>query len=341
VANIADTMADIAITRSLVLQKVSNGLSNEVALIYKEILDDVDLAIKTADPINLRNANATVKELKSRVDVDLSSQYEDLGELAKTEAGYVMASTNAVIGADIFSKVVKDSTLVNIAKTSLIEGATIKSWFTSLDKSMQTDLERAIKLGASIGENNYELAKRVDGVLNKGMNHARTIARTSVATVSNQARQSVYDANDDVIKGIQHLSTMDSKVSFICATRDSAMWDLNGVGLNSLGKKYRYRVPPLHFQCRSVLVPVLKSWEELGLGDIEEISEGTRSSINGQISSSISFSKWFESKPKTFQEKYLGISRYKMYKDKKITFSDLVNQSGSELSVQMLKEKYG
>lgn len=336
-ANITDILSDLAITRSLVLQRVSNGLSSNVASAYQEIIDDITNAVKTADEITLKNMRVTISELKSRVAPDIDFVKTDLTDLAKTEAGYVMASTNAVVGIDIFSKIVPDKTLENIYKTSLIEGATIKDWFSSLEKSMQTDLERGIKLGVSIGETNYDLAKRVDGVLNKGKAHAMAITRTSVATVSNQARQAVWEDNDDVIKGYEHLSTLDSKTSFVCSSRDGAMWDTDGKGLNAQGRKNRYQVPPLHFNCRSTLVPVLKSWEELGIDGLDEIPRGTRSSLDGQISSGTNFEKWIGGKDATFQKKYLGAGRYELWKSGKITFSDLVNQQGRTLNMSELQ----
>ena len=336
-SNITDVLSDLAITRSLLLQRVSNGLSQDVARVYTDIMDDISDAIKTANPITIRNSSVTIKELKSRIDPDIAFVKDDLTDLAKTEAGYIASSTNAVIGADIFAKIPTDATLSNIYKTSLIEGATISNYFSALDKSMQTDLERAIRLGASIGETNYELAKRVDGVLNKGINHSKAIARTSVATVSNQARQSVYQANDDVIKGYEHLSTLDSRTSFVCSSRDGAMWDTNGKGLNAQGRKNRYQVPPLHFNCRSTLVPVLKSWEELGIDGLDEIPRGTRSSLDGQISSGTNFEKWIGGKDATFQKKYLGAGRYELWKSGKITFSDLVNQQGRTLNMSELQ----
>ena len=45
-------------------------------------------------------------------------------------------------------------------------------------------------------------------------------------------------------------------------------------------------------------------------------------------------------KTKSFQEEYLGVHRYKLFKDGVINFSDLVNQKGKTLTVKQLKEKY-
>ena len=101
----------------------------------------------------------------------------------------------------------------------------------------------------------------------------------------------------------------------------------------------KFLIPPLHFRCRSILLPITKTFRELGL-DIDEIPSGTRSSIDGRVSSDTTFEQWFEGKPATFQESYLGIQRYKLFKDGVINFSDLVNQNGKTLTVKQLLEKY-
>ncbi|NOQ31801.1 MAG: hypothetical protein GQ570_11825 [Helicobacteraceae bacterium] len=343
-ANISDTMADLAITRSLILQRVSNGLSTEVASIYQEILNDINSTIKTADAITIRNANTAISELQSRINPDLDFMYKELDDLALAESAYAISSTNAVVGVEIFKKIPKDSTLLNIAKTSLMSdgnggAATIPDWFEGIDQSMMKDLQSAIKLGVMTGESNHALANRVSNILGKNRVYSESVSRTSVAMVSNQAREAVYSENQDVIKGKEFVATIDFKTTKGCGARDGAFYDNENNPLNAKARANPYQPVPRHIRCRSVYTPILKSFKELGL-DIDEVSEGTRSSLDGQISSDTSFTKWFEGKSLKQQEKYLGVSRFNMWKDGKITFNDLVNQRGEELSVKDLREKY-
>jgi len=334
--NITTSLADIAITRSLVLERVKNGLNAKVASMYQGILKDIEKRMRNNPEMNIKNMNKIIREIKSTVTtVDIKS---DLTDLANQEASYAISSTNAIAGGAVFNKVVKESTIKNIVNTSLMEGATISNWFSSLNKSTQTDLERQIKQGVVIGETNQEIAKRIKNTMNINRNHAEAITRTAVATVSNQARQAVYDANDDVMKGYEHVSTLDSKTTFICSSRDGAAWSLDGEGINALGKQNKYQVPPLHFGCRSVLVPVLKSWEDLDIDIKEELPKGTRSSMDGYVSSGTTFNTFLKGKNTKWQEKYLGKGRYELWKSGKITLSDLVTQQGKTLSLDELRE---
>ena len=78
---------------------------------------------------------------------------------------------------------------------------------------------------------------------------------------------------------------------------------------------------------------------QLGL-PFDEIPVGSRSSIDGAISSEINFDDWFAKKDKAFQEEYLGAGRFDLYKKGKITFNQLVDQNGAILTIEELRKKY-
>ncbi|HAI38149.1 MAG TPA: hypothetical protein DCM40_08510, partial [Maribacter sp.] len=86
-----------------------------------------------------------------------------------------------------------------------------------------------------------------------------------VHAVSNKARQITIDRNIDIIKGFQWLSTLDTRTSDICKSYSGLTWDSNK---NPIGHKKNYRTPPAHYNCRSVIVPMLKSFSELAGKDL-------------------------------------------------------------------------
>lgn len=333
-ANISDVLADATISRALILQRIANGLSRDVASQYQAIIDDIVKTIKSTDSeITIRNMNALIKELKSKVETNLPI-YQDLNDLGIQEATWAATSINTAVGVDIVSRIAPAKVIEKIVNASLMEGATIKSWFQSLDASMQVDLERAVKLGVSIGETTPQIAQRVQDKLLISKSQANTITRTAVATVSSQARDVTWESNDEIFKAWEWLAVLDGRTRKEHAQRDSGLWEfVTHKGLNEIGKKFAFRRTPYGWNCRCILLPVLKDALSLGI-------ESTRASMDGQVSSKINFEEWFSKKDKAFQEEYLGKGRYKLYKDGKITFSDLVNQSGRTLTIQELKAKY-
>ena len=257
--SVAELLNDAALTRALLVQRVANGMSRDVAKHYQNIIDEVIERLKLQDDIfTISNAKELISDLKTMVDTDVPTGiYKEMSDFGIEEAKWASSMINTAVGVDIASKVATPARVEAILKTSLIEGATIKDWFSSLNQSMQTDLERSIKQGITMGETNKEITERVQNKLLLSKNQAETITRTAVATVSNQSRDASWEANSKLFRAWEHLSTLDSRVSFVCASRDGSIWDFNTKeGLNDKGKENRFMRPPLHFRCRSILLPV-------------------------------------------------------------------------------------
>lgn len=341
--NVSTQLSELAIIRSLLIQRVSNGLSQQVANEYQRIINDLDVALRSAKKINLKNLNATIADLKSRVDINTSFLYDDLKEFGVAESAYAVNSVNTVVGVEIFKQIPPESTIKRIVNTSLLSSGkqadTIKKWLDDVDKKMLRDIDKVVKHGIIDGKTNYEVAQTLTDVLSTNKRNAETITRTATSLVSNRVREEVYRENEDVIKGYEFMATLDSRTSFGCSTRDGAMYDTNNKGINAKGKQFKYESVPRHLNCRSIYSPVMKTFRELGI-DIDEVPKGTRSSLDGQISADTNFDKWFSGKDKAFQEQYLGKGRFELYQKGTITFKDLVNQKGETLSISELISKH-
>lgn len=335
-ANISDDLADIAISRSLVLQRYANGLSKDVAEHYTAMIDDIQTTILKSGNISNR-LRQTIKDIKEQLSVPNFDK--DLKELAQQEVNYTQKAYNSVIGIDLFKNIPPEGAMSAILNTSLIEGAVLKDWMNDLSLSQAFDVERAIKLGVTLGEINYQIAQRLKSTLEISQRNAQTIVITATSSIANTSRMEFYKENEEVIRGYEHSSTLDSKTTFICASRDGSVWDTNGKPLNAKAKGFKMQTPPLHMRCRSVLIPVLKSWKEMGF-DLEELPIGTRSSLDGYLPQNTTFEQWLKTKDKVFLDDYLGKGRAELYKSGKITLKDLINQQGKTLSIAELKEKY-
>ena len=333
--NISDQLADLAIARSLVLIRIQNGLSNDVAILYNEMIDDISTTILKSGKIS-NHLTKTIKDIKAQLQVpDIN---DNLKDIAQAEVNYTQKAYNSVIGIDLFKNIPPEGAMSAILNTSLIEGATIHSWLKDLEASQAFDVERAVRLGMTLGETNAQLANRLKSTMELSMRNAQTIVRTATATVANKARMEFMEANNEVIKGWEWNSTLDGRVRKEHADRDGATWNLDKEGINAKGKKYPFRYTPYGWNCRCQLNPILKSWKELGI-DEEEVPVGTRSSLDGYVSQDMTFDKWLKTKSSEFQKEYLGAGRYELYSKGKIMLSDLINQKGRYLSIKELKEK--
>lgn len=333
-ANISDDLADIAISRSLVLQRYANGLSKQVAEHYTEMIDDIQTTILKSGNISNR-LRQTIKDIKEQLSVPNFDN--DFKELAQSEVNYTQKAYNSVIGIDLFKNIPHEGAMSAILNTSLIEGATIGSWLQDLENSQAFDVERAIKLGVTLGETNTQLASRLKNTMEVSMRNAQSIVITGASAIGNKARQDFYDANNDVIKSYQHLSALDGKTSDICISRSGLKWDIDK---KPIGHTKPYQTPPLHFRCRSTIIPILKTWRELGI-DEDELPTGTQSSDAGYLPQDYTFKEFLQTKSKEYQNNVLGVGRAELWRSGKISLSQLVNQQGKTLSLKELRGMSG
>ena len=339
--NASDRLADLYVVRQLILQRLIGGEQRA----FNKLLDDISAEIekllvgqKPLTSYNVRRLNKAIGELAALVQVAAP----DIGDLAALEANFTVGAfgqlgLNATLPAA--------STLQRIASTSLIQGATIGQWFGRLQGETRFQLSRAVKLGVSLGETNAQILKRIVSVNEKGpevfaqtRRNGMAVVRTSVQTISNEVRQATFQENEDLVDGVQWVSTLDGRTSDICIARAGLVWTLPNY------KPKGHKIPwsggtPAHWNCRSTTIPVLKSLEEMGV-DPEGIPPATRASMDGQVAGDLTFADFLKGKPDSFADEMLGKGRAKLWRDGKITLSQLLDQRGNPLTLEQLRDRY-
>jgi SPP1 gp7 family putative phage head morphogenesis protein len=231
-----------------------------------------------------------------------------------------------------------------IATGAIIGGATILQWTRRQSKATQDAVMDEIRKSLEAGESTAEATTRitggkvggivVPGVMKTTRRAAETLVRTAIAEVVNAAAlQSFQDM--DIVKQVQQISTLDSRTSDICIAYSGLVWDANT--LEPVGHNLQFNGgPPRHFNCRSRLVPVLASFEELGI-DATELPVTTRASMDGQVPGDITFDKFLKGKSKKFQDDLLGPGRARLWRSGRITLTQLVDFRGNPLTLDQLE----
>jgi SPP1 gp7 family putative phage head morphogenesis protein len=198
-------------------------------------------------------------------------------------------------------------------------------------------------------DGNYE-----DGLLSKNRIDARRMARTITAGIANEAKDQFYRDNADVVLGVEWLDTLDGRTCFGCASLSRMQWKVDEP----------HPIPPLHPNCRCVLLPVTalsalvdevrpaaksdfmadarRAYEKKHPGKkFDELAESTRKKYyydaihdyeahTGQpafemVGGRASFKDYFENIMTEQQRKdWLGPERYKLWKSGKYKFDDFV-----------------
>ena len=158
------------------------------------------------------------------------------------------------------------------------------------------------------------------------------LARTILMSASNFVHERTYAANASIISGVRHLATLDGRTCLRCGPLD--------------GKEYALDEErptlPLHWRCRCVYVPVVKTWRDRGI-DADEFQGGQRPAVKhegrtvhhrdgststaftvdsaGRVPAGTTYSAWLRGQLETdpaFVESVLGSARYDLFRQGKL-----------------------
>ncbi len=284
-------------------------------------------------------------------------------DLAEFESEKTRTLLNRELKVPLLSVGVPLPTLKAMVNDDIVEGRPAKEWWAQQGNNLRGRYQQTIRQGVFAGETLDQLKQRVrgtqarnyqDGIMAISGRDAEALIRTSVQSVANSARYETLKANDDVIAGFQALVTLDLRTSELCMGRSGYAWDLDGQPLNPETKIPFPGPPPWHWGCRTTLVPVLKSWEqlqkeakqndELGkkLDTVEKkLGPGTQASMDGQVAGDLTYQQWLEEQPEERQIAVLGRNRWQLWRRNVLNLSDLVDQVGRPLTLDALKAKHG
>jgi hypothetical protein len=134
------------------------------------------------------------------------------------------------------------------------------------------------------------------------------------------------------------ISTLDDRTSDICIAYDGAIWNLDGEPIDGTNLPFNGG-PPRHWNCRSVLSPVTKSWQEMGI-KAKELSTGARAALDGEVPAETKFGDWLERRSEAEQDRILGTGKAELWRSGKISLSQLVDMRGKPLTLDQLESKY-
>jgi SPP1 gp7 family putative phage head morphogenesis protein len=380
----AEDYHDKIVARTINILRVSEGSRKKVEKFLNQMEKSLVADIRTAgdkSAFTQTRLNAQLGQVQKTIDRYYGraekSVMADLVDLGKQEYVWAGETINGLINVPLMTTAVTAGQIQTLVSKTITQGAVQSEWWNRQRKDIRRRYETTMREGIFRGETNEDLVRRVrgtrsrgysDGIMSVTRREAMTLVRTSAITVANQSRELMYKSNQDVVKGIQWVSTLDHRTTNICRSLDGLQWDMKK---NPIGHDKIYPGPTAHWACRSTQISILKSWDELAKGkidikgkkvqiersmrarlrakglkesEIDSILNKTRASMDGQVASDMNFEDWLRKKDKgdpKFVDVLLGRGRVKLWRDGKITAYDLTDQRLRPLTVAELKAKHG
>lgn len=301
-----------------------------------------ELIAKVADGVTDWSKARIAKQL-SEADSVIRQYYDDAAGIARdttTSVAQISASAtatslSAAVGGQVAVGVLPTGAyLETLAGNTIIQGAVQADWWSRQAGDTSFKFQSAVRQGLVSAETTPQIVKRVRDVMDLSMRNAETLVHTSVQSVANTTREKIFEDNNDVISGKEWSAALDRRTCPTCGVRDGKRWDTKGKPINH---SIPYTMPPQHFRCRCSMVPVLKTWAELGI-NMDELPDGTRASMEGQVNDK-TFADWLKRKTETdptFADRTLGKGRAELWRNGKITMDQMIS-GGKPLSLAELK----
>lgn len=196
--------------------------------------------------------------------------------------GYQAAGqgTAWLLDTSFFDKYIERPSVMPLLPTEAIRaqllapyvGKTFGEHFTDSRADFELAMKRSLVQAQIEGEGIYQVQKRIAETMgiditrrtkqarmaNRG-NFYRTqlIARTEILRASNLGARAIYAANDDVLRGYEHLTAKDERVCERCGPLDGRVFDFDGNPIDGKGAIGESEPPPIHPQCRCTIIPAL------------------------------------------------------------------------------------
>lgn len=358
-------------TRRKVLNLL-NALGEDV----QQSIKDVDLAGITKTAFQQRRQETLINQVASTIETAYRGNDElldsELLDVGKVSAKFAKNLLNDSFQSGIAATTITPKDLKELVTNNLIEGAPSADWWSKQSLDLQHRFAQQVRMGVAQGETNDQIVQRIrgkytgknevveledgttkvvrefaGGVMDISTRDATSLVRTSVQTISNNVLDATYRDNQDVLRGLQAVATLDLRTTILCRAMDGTMWDFEGNILPESPVKNPWRgPPPWHWQCRTVISPITKSWAELAKdagksgAAIKEIPQSVRASMDGEVPAGLTYQDWLKTQSVAKQKESFGSdTKWQLWSDGKLTFQEMIDQSGNPLTLEQLQAK--
>lgn len=310
-------LLDSIISHQIWLQRNASHEVKELESFIQQMRDDVrKQVLQFGDDNRTRqNLEKLLRDLEDILDGITTDWQDKLTEDLQALGGYEADWTTKTLTANVDAEFVTPSPeqVWSAAKWNPLalsdKPADLFGMMAGWGDTEINRLVTGVKMGFVQGKTTRQIVKEVvgpGGLADISQRNAATVIRTAINHVSTQARETTYKKNSDIVEKYEWVSTLDSRTSTICRSRDGQKYDI-GKG----------PLPPAHPNCRSTTAPVISS-------EFDFLDKGAKRAAKGaeggqQVDASTTYYDFLKQQPAWFQDEALGPVRGKIFRNSGIS----------------------
>jgi len=309
VASVNAELRDLLISHQIGLQRLTNREVAHILIILRRTEKDIRGVLRRRLEAGARGT-VTTSRLKLMIDeiqelrrAAMSEMYAtlatDLEEFAAYEQTYLAKSVRSVSPPAVLSAydpvLASHALMRSIVRSKPFQGSLLHDHFRALMKrngAAMRKLRKLIEEGLVEGATPVAITRRVSAdALGITRANVQAITQTAMSHVTNTMRDNFAQENTDVVKGVQWVGTLDSKICSICIVRDGHTYSVETHAPLDGGPPWGAGPGRMHYNDRCTSTYVLKSWEEMGI-DANELTGQERASMDGFVDADTTALQW-------------------------------------------------
>lgn len=324
-AGVNDNLLDRSVSHQVGLLRYGSGVLQDIFTLLDEAREELRAELEgrlarilergfDTGPVTTKRVAAQLQQwgrLNSQIHAELGGLLKsELTELAAYELDFQERMLSGTLPITASWVRPGKEALVTAVTQQPFQGRFYGEHISDLAAAQFRAVTRTVQIGVANGRTLEQIMKSVigskqfnywDGVTsNRGRRwQVETIVRTSVNHTATQTRELFYAENQDIVDGIQWISTLDARTTLICASLDGQVFEI--------GKGER---PPAHYACRSTTAPVIKKIDQIP--GFEDQAAEFRGSMDGQVPAKVTYPEWLKRQPVKVQDLALGVHRARL-----------------------------
>jgi hypothetical protein len=237
-----------------------------------------------------------------------------LSELGATVAEHTATTLRRVVDQPV-QEPSKGSTAATVG-AAIIAGAVLGAWLSKAAGDTSFRVRRAVNDAAANGVGAAETVAQIRVTVDAAKAGMDTIIRTATTATSATATDQVIRANPRIV-GTLWCSILDGRTTQECKSRANLKWDADRA---PIGHTKPFRLPPIHPNCRSSVIPWL---------------------IDAPAPREPTLDEFLKSRTASEQEVLIGRKKISLWRQGKLTASGLLDQSARPLDLAQLRRMLG